>query len=96
MRAIDVQRDEYGMWIHPELPDWGENPSPKQVDTWFASQGLTHHLVLMDGELDERWCNGELESCAEWEPNPKVKDSFLVGIWDNEDGVVAMFASPIS
>ena len=94
MKAINVERDKYGMWTHPDLPVWGENTSPEQAEAWFASKGLTHHLVLMDGELGERWGKGELESCAEWQPEPRAKDSFLVGIWDSEDGVVAMFASP--
>lgn len=60
-----------------------------------CKQGLTHHLVLMDGELGERWGEGDLDSCAEWQPEPRVRDSFLVGIWDSEDGVVAMFARPL-
>ncbi|MDF5600783.1 hypothetical protein P3746_20415 [Vibrio parahaemolyticus] len=96
MKAINVERDKNGMWVHPELPEWGENTSTEQAEAWFVSQGLTHHLVLMDGELGERWGNGELESCAEWEPASQIQDSFLVGIWDTEDGVVAMFASPLA
>ncbi|EMY6611178.1 hypothetical protein ABCL16_003434 [Vibrio parahaemolyticus] len=95
MKAINVERDKNGMWVHPELPTWGENISDAQAETWFASQGLTHHLVLMDGDFGERWGKGELESCAEWQPETEVKDAFLVGIWDTEDGVVAMFASPL-
>ncbi|HDM8166644.1 TPA: hypothetical protein P0E18_004480 [Vibrio harveyi] len=95
MKAINVERDKYGMWTHPDLPVWGENTSSEQAEAWFASKGLTHHLVLMDDELGERWGKGELESCAEWQPEPRAKDSFLVGIWDSEDGVVAMFARPL-
>ena len=95
MKAINVERDKYGMWTHPDLPNWGENTSSEQAEAWFASKGLTHHLVLMDDELGERWGKGELESCAEWQPEPLAKDSFLVGIWDSEDGVVAMFAQPL-
>ncbi len=95
MKAINVERDDKGMWVHPELPTWGENTSDTHVETWFASQGLEHHLVLMEGELGEQWGKGELDSCAEWTPETDVKDAFLVGIWATEDGVVAMFASPL-
>lgn len=95
MKAIAVERDKQGMWTHPELPVWGENVSPSVVEDWFASQGLTHNLVLMDGELGERWGKGEINSCLEWEPAIELQDAFLVGIWDTEDGVVALFASPL-
>ncbi|WP_425636170.1 hypothetical protein [Vibrio owensii] len=94
MKATIVHRDKFGMWVHPDLPKWGENTSTEQAEAWFASNGLTHHLVLMGGEIGERWSKGELESCAEWQPEPEVNGAFLVGIWDTPDGVVAMFASP--
>lgn len=95
MKAVDVTRDTLGMWMHPELPKWGEDTRPEQAEEWFNARGLTHHLVIMDGDLGERWCKGELESCAEWEPETTVENSFVVGIWDTDDGVVAMFASPM-
>lgn len=95
MKAINIERDDKGMWVHPDLPVWGENYTETQAETWFAKQGLSYHLVLMDGELGERWGSGKMDSCAEWQPETEVPDSFLVGIWDTEDGVVAMFASPL-
>lgn len=95
MKPVNVERDQYGMWVHPDLPVWEENTPLKKVEAWFNQRGLTHHLLLMDGEHGERWANGELESCIEWEPKTDVKDSFLAAIWDTEDGVVALFASPM-
>ena len=95
MKAINVERDQFGMWVHPDLPQWREDTTTEQAEAWFARQGLTHHLVLMDGEHGEQWVKGELESCIEWQPETDVKDAFLVGIWDTEDGVVAMFAAPL-
>lgn len=96
MKAINVERDQRGMWVHPELPVFGEKQSEEQVEAWFSKQGLTHHLVLMEGELGERWGCGDLDSCVQWQPETEVKDAFLVGIWDTDDGVVAMFASPLT
>jgi len=95
MKAINVERDKHGMWVHPDLPNLGENLCESKMKAWFEGHGLAHHLVLMDGELGERWGRGELDSCADWQPVAEVKDSFLVGIWDTEDGVIAMFASPL-
>lgn len=96
MKPVTVNRDDNGMWVHPDLPEWGENTKSETAEAWFNQRGLTHCLILMDGELGEKWCRGEIDSCAEWEPKPSRKDSFLVGIWDTEDGVVALFASPLN
>ncbi|MDA0152183.1 hypothetical protein OH460_07715 [Vibrio sp. Makdt] len=95
MKAQQVQRDVKGMWLHPDLPHWGEGTSSVQVNDWLAKSGLTHHIVLMEGEYGEQWANGMLESCSAWEPETDVQGAFLVGIWETDDGVVAMFASPL-
>lgn len=100
LEPTTVCRDKYGMWTHPALQDvsaqWDEETTPYRVESWFRRQGLTHHLVFMEDELLEHWLDGDLESCAQWQPEPEVENSFLVAIWDNEDGVAAMFASPVT
>lgn len=94
MKAFEVKRDELGFWTHPQLPVWDEGTSFEHAKAWFAKQGLDCDLVIMDGELGEQWGQGKIESCLEWNPLVEIDGAFLVGIWDTEDGVVAMFAFP--
>ncbi|HDI3289750.1 TPA: hypothetical protein PMD71_002816 [Vibrio cholerae] len=95
MRKVEVNRDERGFWRHPQLPAWGENTSLEHAKAWFSNFNLDCEIVIMDGELGEKWGSGKIESCIDWEPCNEIKDSFLVGIWDTEDGVVAMLAFPL-
>lgn len=95
MKAFEVKRDKQGFWTHPQLPKWDEGTSLKHSKTWFAKHGLDCDLVIMDGELGELWGKGKIESCLAWQPSIDIDDAFLVGIWDTEDGVVAMFAFPL-
>ena len=94
MKKVTVNRDEKGFWVHPQLPDFGENTSLDNLKAWFGAGNQDCNLVIMDGELGELWGKGEIDSCIEWEPKINIQDAFLVGIWDTEDGVVAMFAFP--
>lgn len=95
MKAFEVKRDELGFWTHPQLPIWDEGTSLEHTKAWFAKHGLDCDLVIMDGEIGELWGKGEIESCLEWQPSIDIEGAFLVGIWDTEDGVVAMFAFPL-
>lgn len=94
MKKVTVNRDEKGFWVHPQLPTWGENTKLEEAKAWFATHGLDCELVIMDGDIGEQWGSGKVDSCLEWEPEINIQDAFLVGIWDTEDGVVAMFAFP--
>lgn len=93
MKQVEIKRDEYGFWVHPDLPRWDEGTTLDEARAWFADHGLTCDLVLMEGEIADKWGSGEINSCAEWEPELPA-DAFLVAIHDTEDGVVAMYAKP--
>lgn len=93
MKQVEIKRDDRGFWVHPDLPKWDEGTKLEDAREWFAKHGLTCDLVIMEGELADKWGNGEINSCLAWEPETP-DNSFLVGIWDTEDGVVAMYAEP--
>ena len=95
--ASTVVRDECGFWIHPELPNFDESTTTEQLELWFEGHGLGHTQVLLTDQMDEsEWANdGEIEAVKKWEPKSEMPDSFLVGIWDTEDGIVASFAYPL-
>jgi len=93
MKEVKIKRDERGFWTHPNLPKWDEGTTLDEARAWFANYGLTCDLVLMEGEIADKWGAGEINSCADWEPEMPA-DAFLVDIYDTEDGVVAMYAEP--
>lgn len=97
IKAETVVRDGYGFWIHPSLPPFDESTTTKEFNTWFNSQGLKHEQVLLSDQMEEsEWVDGNIEVVKNWEPKSDYNYSFLVGIWDTEDGVVASFAYPIT
>ncbi len=93
-KAVKVNRDYRGMWEHPDLPVLEEENNRLAMNHWLGRRGLRMHLVIMDGEIGKKWGNGEIESCLCWNPSFHEEGAFLCGVWDTEDGVVAMFASP--
>lgn len=94
----EVKRDGSGFWIHPDFPDFGETLG-SQYTEWLDKQGLEAKFVSMEDDLPEhmieRWdADGDyIDLVAEWNPTtPAGADWFLLGIWDTEDGAVALFA----
>ena len=94
----EVKRDESGFWIHPDFPDFGETLG-SQYTEWLDKQGLEAKFVSMEDDLPEhmieRWdADGDyIDLVAEWNPTtPAGAGWFLLGIWDTEDGAVALFA----
>lgn len=94
----EVNRDEMGFWVHPELPDFGENLG-SQFTEWQQEQGIACAFVSMEDDLPEdmidRWeSDGDyIDLVVKWNPTtPGGSGWFLLGIWDTEDGPVALFA----
>lgn len=89
-------RDENGWCTHPDLPEWDESESGADV---LARIGYEGDWVFMDGDADEKLVDAYFEdgepSCAAWTPTKPEGDGWLlVGIWDTEDGPVALFVRP--
>ncbi|MFM1663450.1 hypothetical protein [Aeromonas salmonicida] len=97
----EVKRDEMGFWIHPDFPDFGETLGG-QFTEWQQEQGIACSFVSMEDDLPEgmieRWeTDGDyIDLVTEWTPTPPAGSCwFLLGIWDTEDGAVALFARHI-
>ena len=43
-----------------------DNVQTKQI-------GLEQHLVLMEGELGEKWAKGQIDSCLAWSPEIDIE-----------------------
>ncbi len=96
IKPVKVKRDEYGHFYHPNMPEWDEGTTRKEVDDWANKNNVTIGTVMMDSDMDdeefiERWFDEGLCDCTPWEPS--IPDNaFLLGIYDTEDGPCAMFA----
>lgn len=101
IEPVEVQRDQQGFWVHPDFPDFGETLG-SQFTEWQQEQGIDCSFVSMEEDLPEgmieRWeTDGDyIQLVTEWTPTPPASsDWFLLGIWDTEDGPVALFARHI-
>lgn len=97
IKAVEVIRDDYGFWFHPDLPNWNESTKTADMRLWAKSVGLTSiDFVCFELEAPEalvdRYIEGEEKVVAEWEPECKFENSFLLSIHENENGVFAMYA----
>ncbi|HDN9803993.1 TPA: hypothetical protein P2N04_001047 [Aeromonas salmonicida] len=94
----EVKRDEMGFWIHPDFPDFGETLGSQYTD-WLEEQEIVCSFVSMEDDLPEclieqREGDGDyIDIVVGWNPTPPAGAGwFLLGIWDTEDGAVALFA----
>lgn len=98
IKAVKVERDENGWWVHPELPNWGEGISQVEIDVWCESNGITYFIDYFEGSAtkaqSDRWFDEGNCDCSDWLPTCDVPNSFLLSIHDTEDGPVGIFALP--
>lgn len=90
---VEVIRDEYGMFYHPQLPEtddefilksWFEDRNLEFTTVWFESDAPTN-------KVDSWFENGECD-CSWWSPSKPAGDGwFVFGIWDTEDGPVCVW-----
>ncbi len=85
-----VRRDEYGMFQHPDLPDFDEGDVEKSK-AWVAQQGL--EVVRVELETDapediaERYFEAGDPDCSYWDPSKPDGDGwFCLAIYDTDDG----------
>ncbi len=85
-----VRRDEYGMFQHPDLPDFDEGDVEKSKD-WVAQQGL--EVVRVELETDapediaERYFESGDPDCSYWDPSKPDGDGwFCLAIYDTDAG----------
>tara|TARA_Y100000588_G_scaffold186210_1_gene200081 strand:+ start:22511 stop:23161 length:651 start_codon:yes stop_codon:yes gene_type:complete len=99
IKATEVNRDENGWWVHPDLPEWGEGVAEAEIAAWFKSNGITHFIDCFEhsasDELNDKWFDGGICDCSDWLPSCDAPDSFLLSIHDTDDGPIALFAVPI-
>lgn len=90
-KPVEVKRDEMGYWLHPVLAK--DEYLDKTISQIPELEGMEFSYQSYD---EEKWlrATGQCD-VSDWELKPpKGADWFLGGIFENEDGVIAMFMRP--
>jgi len=90
----EIDRDEYGYWLHPTLADIA-------VDTPITDHpaaGMEFRFVAMgpdEGAVAHRYFEQGDPDITDWSPSaPDGEGWFVVAIYDTEDGPHCAFARP--
>lgn len=105
LKQIEVVRDKYGFFIHPQylnaldqLLGDREYPTEQEWKDLKKSLGIEVFITRLDRdapqEVVDRYFDGNIEACADWNPSyPNVDgDWFIISIHDTEEGVVCLWA----
>lgn len=95
IQPAPVERDENGMFWHPELPEFDEGDGDK-CKAWIAQQGLQVAMVSIEGaddEISDRYFESDDPDCSYWDPRRPDGDGwFCLSINDTDDGPVCWWA----
>lgn len=96
---VPVERDENGYWSHPDFPMWDERNTDEEVKWYLGAQGLELYVAMLSDcegcQAYDAYFNQDSIDVSTWAPTCHKPDSFLLSIYDNEDGPIALFAAPI-
>lgn len=96
-----VNRDECGLWTHPEYSAlFGDRDgiSEAEFNAWCDARSVVSTLSYLDSDddqhdvRDEYFNNGQPEVIARWSPKPPEGEGWFLGsIHDSEDSPVAVW-----
>lgn len=99
IQAVKIERDEFGYWTHPELPEWDEGTSKDEIEAWFSAQSLSYSISYLENGDDEvaeaKYFDENDPDISNWNPTPPHADAILLSIHDTEIGPVAVWAVQI-
>lgn len=98
IKAVDVIRDECGMWTHPDFPHWDEGVDISVMNKWFGDNDGTWFIETLEDcnqdDLVDDWFEQGNFNCSKWKPKCSKSGSFLLSIHDTDDGPIAAFFVP--
>lgn len=95
---VPVERDAQGYWIHPALPDFGDEGehARESYRKWKAEQRLELKVVEMEldcEDFDQHPYYEGSDHCLGWEPSqPEGEGWFCLSIVENDDGPICWWA----
>jgi hypothetical protein len=96
IKKAKVEKDKNGEWIHPDLPDWGESVEKKVLRDWENENLVNLYYLYFEIDAPERLVDDYFENNKKnlhlWNPQCNISQSFLLSIFEGEDGPVAIYA----
>lgn len=93
IQPIEMQRDTYGYWTHPDylaFYDGREYIPNDEFNSWMESQGLEWSVEYRDEEMSVPDIDGA--DISNWNPKSPAGDGWFVGsIHDSDDGAVCIW-----
>lgn len=91
IQPLPVERDAFGLWAHPDLPDFGENPAAWA--RWVKNQGLKITSASLEDEDIEHpvyiaYFEQGNPDFSDWTPAPPAGNWFTLLIEETDDGPV--------
>lgn len=98
IKPAKVMRDKYGMWHHPDLPEWEEGTDDSVIEEWLLDNQGNFYTVRFSHDATEEllnsWYDSGCDDCSAWKPECTEKNSFLTSIHNTANGPVASFFVP--
>ena len=97
IQAVEVVRDEYGFWTHPQYPaEWDESTTFEEIQTWLDQYQLEYRSIDFESDapegLQDAWGETGEADCSKWQPSPPSGEGwFVFAIYDTEDGPVCIW-----
>ncbi|USD31068.1 hypothetical protein J8Z24_18325 [Pseudoalteromonas sp. SCSIO 43201] len=99
LSPVEVVKDEHGYWDHPNWPAWDEMNTLAEINHYTLQQGyrlkFLHFEDYFSNERLERYFADGDADISDWNPVCEHDGSFLLSIYENEDGPRAVFAVPL-
>lgn len=96
IQAVNVVRQEDGLWYHPDMPSFTENV--EQFSEWLLEQGLQIEVVKLSDEDEAHpvyanYFYAGATNVSGWNPREPDGDGwFMLSIEDTEDGPACLWA----
>ncbi|HIF9260440.1 TPA: hypothetical protein ACX6RA_003547 [Photobacterium damselae] len=96
LQPVEICRDEFGYFTHPELPEWDESTKIEEINAWFASKDARYHIDYLEWSGDEVAIAQYFEQgdpdFSGWHPEAPNDTAVLLAIFDTENGPQAVWA----
>lgn len=96
IKPAEITRDDTGVWVHPDLPEWDEGTTQDEINEWFEAHSISYEFIRFENQSSqvqfERYYEDGNNDLTDWEPTCNKPGAFLLSIHETEDGPVALFA----
>ncbi|WP_329038691.1 hypothetical protein [Pseudomonas aeruginosa] len=98
IQAHLVERDQFGVWTHPNYPDLADNCSSNEAQETLRRLGLELQTVFMESDAPRLYDSARSDQrYSEWIPTrPEGSGWFVLSIHDTENGPVCQYVRPLA